>query len=573
MKLREVVNNNTSPMEWTNKTALSPARTKVNAIPDRKKNSFADFLLANEEFKSLKSFRMQCHYLAEKSKQLTIEKHDGACKLTHYDIGMLFNVQPKDISYHISMAKREIEGKVKSNGRPYILDESEIESIKKWVKNQDAPPKVSALHNHIISTFKKDLSYNQLVLLMDKMEYEAKEAIPIEDERYFCDPKKIAFFYDELYAFTFANNIPSAFIYNLDEEGNEEFVDAKRDKVVAPKGGMGSCFYPVSRKQDHATVLACIVANGTFLKPLFVVQRATIEASLLLHNMGPDKISIEQAESGYINSAIFDKWLKEVFIVHVEKSRKEFDYAGPGILLLDGCSVHITEYLYDLCEEINIRVFFLPSHSSNQTQPLDLGIFHIHKCFIRKNPFHDIDETMLVKRIIDIYSAWTRAAIVENITQAFAAAGAIYYIGGKSYTCVVFDILRTSKILVQQDGTPMLTASKYLKNHDIVKSILLEKGKKRIKLQDFNKMHEIDATNDKIATQALLHQIINNNALTMHDRLLTSMAPVFIVGRSPMNQVPKKGKKKREPIEVDQEYARLPFDERITAEVNAVFGF
>ena len=118
--------------------------------------------------------------------------------------------------------------------------------------------------------------------------------------------------------------------------------------------------------------------------------------------MGPDKIFIEKSESGYVNSCIFDEWLKEVFKIHIEKSRKEYEYEGPGILLLEGCFVHITDYLYDLFEELNIRIFFFPSHSSNQTQPLDLGIFHIHKNYIRKNPFDDIDETMLVKRIIDI---------------------------------------------------------------------------------------------------------------------------------------------------------------------------
>ena len=167
------------------------------------------------------------------------------------------------------MAKKEEEGKIKTNGRPFILSPEEIESVRSWIDDHEIPPKIGELRLYLLNKLEKDLSYNQLSLLLDKMNYDLKIAVPMEDERFFCDNKKVDMFYDDLYMFTLANNIPSAFIFNLDEEGNEEFADAKNEKLIVKKGSNGTYHYPVSRKQDHATLLACIVANGTFLKPLF----------------------------------------------------------------------------------------------------------------------------------------------------------------------------------------------------------------------------------------------------------------------------------------------------------------
>ena len=50
------------------------------------------------------------------------------------------------------------------------------------------------------------------------------------------------------------------------------------------------------------------------------------------------------------------------------------------------------------------------------------------------------------------------------------------------------------------------------------------------------------------------------------------MVPVSSVGRSPKNQVPKKGQKIRELTETNTEYAKLSFDERLEAEVDEAFG-
>ena len=82
----------------------------------------------------------------------------------------------------------------------------------------------------------------------------------------------------------------------------------------------------------------------------------------------------------------------------VEK-RKIFKYDGPAILILDGCSCHYTPTLYRLCNEHKITIFFLQPYSSNQTQPLDMVVFHLHKEQIRKYINLENDDSLLAEKL------------------------------------------------------------------------------------------------------------------------------------------------------------------------------
>ena len=76
-----------------------------------------------------------------------------------------------------------------------------------------------------------------------------------------------------------------------------------------------------------------------------------------------------------------------------------------------------------------------------------------------------------------------------------------------------------------------------------------------------------------MATQKEIQAAINQTTLSLHDRILTCMVPVPAVGRSPTNQVRKKGKPQPGPKTFDEmESRRLQFEERLAAEVAAVFG-
>lgn len=230
-----------------------------------------------------------------------------------------------------------------------------------------------------------------------------------------------------LEAFFSTHNIPSAFVFNVDEEGHDEYVDTKeKELVVVPKECDKKLFFPVQRKDDHTTFVACIAADGSYLKPLIVVKRKTIEARILRLSVC-DKVKIKFEETGYINIEVFNVCLIDVFIPEVIERRRKLNYTGPAVLIIDGCPSHYTKVLFDSCDANNVKIIFIPPHSSNQTQMLDLSMFHIHKENVRQARLFDIDNAdLLMDKIEMLFDSFHRAASPPKIKASFAAAGAVY---------------------------------------------------------------------------------------------------------------------------------------------------
>ena len=71
------------------------------------------------------------------------------------------------------------------------------------------------------------------------------------------------------------------------------------------------------------------------------------------------------------------------------------------ILLLDGHSSHVpTDFMYEY-EINNIKLIYLPSHSSHVLQPLDLSVFSLIKSYYQKeiDKIAIYDDTGPVKKI------------------------------------------------------------------------------------------------------------------------------------------------------------------------------
>lgn len=95
--------------------------------------------------------------------------------------------------------------------------------------------------------------------------------------------------------------------------------------------------YPVSRKNDHTTFLACITTDGNYLNPLIIIKRQTIDIRFCREPI-LDKIILASSESDFINSDIFDKRLEKHFVPYIKEMRKKNKYTRPAVLLFDCCS-------------------------------------------------------------------------------------------------------------------------------------------------------------------------------------------------------------------------------------------
>lgn len=444
-------------------------------------------ITSSDQYINAPYFRNQLLILKE-SIETNHEKH-----ITHQQLADLFNTTKATIKHQLEKAKKESEGKINSNGRPFILNQIQINQLRDWVSSAIQHPKVNEVKAFVEENFEKSIDqYRTMQLVLQKAGLKTELAEPMDADRYFADTNKINYYYSVLESFCNTYDIPSQFVLNADEEGHEDYSDSRKQLVVVTQETKGPVNYPVKRTNDHTTFLACITADGSYLKPLVVVKRKTIEARVFRAPIF-DKIYICENESGFITSSIFDDWLSQILIPYIVEKRKQHNYHGPAVLILDGCSCHYTPALYRLCSEHSIKIFFLPPHSSNQTQPLDLVVFHLHKDKIRQFIKLDSEDSMLCEKLKLLYSAFQSIATLQNIQASFEAAGAVYESSATLYPIVHFD---------RNFATHLLSNPKTKKEKKELskkrKGLDLQEHESRLRIEDIQSYWKNESDIDKI---------------------------------------------------------------------------
>jgi hypothetical protein len=98
------------------------------------------------------------------------------------------------------------------------------------------------------------------------------------------------------------------------------------------------------------------------------------------------------------------------------------------VLLMDGYTAHASDELTALLRSHQIIPVFSPPQTSDQTQPLDLGVFaSLKRADMQRIAIQDVSrQTAHVIRILD---SWQRAGLPRVIVSAFRAAGLVPSIG------------------------------------------------------------------------------------------------------------------------------------------------
>ena len=72
------------------------------------------------------------------------------------------------------------------------------------------------------------------------------------------------------------NNVPVSLVFNIDEAGEDDYVDTHSYQVIVPVDIQSSTIrIPVKRESKRSTLVSCICADGTRLKPLLISPRVT----------------------------------------------------------------------------------------------------------------------------------------------------------------------------------------------------------------------------------------------------------------------------------------------------------
>jgi hypothetical protein len=158
-------------------------------------------------------------------------------------------------------------------------------------------------------------------------------------------------------------------LYNMDETSVK--LSDQHVKVISKQGA------PRPRKisdkfGEHLTLVLCVPASGTYVKPLLILALKTLPR---LDPITETFFYISGQANGSITKQIFFNWTVDIFLPHIAEMRKLYNEPDEWILLLvDG---HNSRDFMPSIIEFNahkVLVLVLPAHSSTVLQPLDLQV-------------------------------------------------------------------------------------------------------------------------------------------------------------------------------------------------------
>lgn len=387
--------------------ARSPSIVWALDVPEAARPFFCE-ALQDPTYQSLCTFREQCAFLAGLDPAVST-----------YAIGRFFGVNAKTVWTQI--AKHTTPRK--SHGRPPLLSAEQSADVEAFIQarcNDHDPATVCDLQNFIWENFQLSVLPDTLRKWVNRTtQFKTARSQPMEDRRLQTRTQDIESYLSELAEAV--DGIPSALVLNLDESGFQRFVDSKHETVIVPRD-VTRAFHPVSRQEKRATFLLTVAADGSALKPLVLVPRVTIEGELILAGYGPQSCILAHTANGYITRELFERYIRQVLVPYVVEMRQLLGYDGHAVLTMDQCSCHCSDTINEICAANGIRLIYLPAHTSDQTQPCDLGLFGNMKAAQAR--IHVPEGMSLQSRqIVRIISAFRATCHPCAVTSAFRRAG------------------------------------------------------------------------------------------------------------------------------------------------------
>lgn len=212
-------------------------------------------------------------------------------------------------------------------------------------------------------------------------------------------------------------------VLNMDETGfcSRPTKGRKKTVVYVPECSVSPVFL-AKPDANHVTLVATISFAFHSLKPMFLTVSDVRFQDPDLRTLQPE-IVLHTTAKGYQTSASMANYIDTIlrpYCVYVRISLQ--DPSAPIFLIMDNCESHKTPALLQIYTDLNIRVIWLPAHSSHFLQPLDLCVFSILK---REYQNHWAKPTRpkVEGKLLRIHRAWHSATDVVTISSAWKAGG------------------------------------------------------------------------------------------------------------------------------------------------------
>jgi hypothetical protein len=406
-------------------TGIKPVNLEfIQSLPDSKRIPLLA-MVTHTSFQDCTDFRSQMVHVLECMQQYP------NIGLTQRDLATIFSVGRGSIFWQI----RRITITPHQNGRPKLLTPDAyamvVALINESFRTKD-PATLSFLIDQVEIQFGIGISADTMAHIIHRMpECKIIDGVPMDKKRIMADPQAIEAYCRELAKII--KDVPSGLIMNMDETGCADFVDKRKEKVVVPASyPHAEVQIPADRTMKRATLVGAIAGDGSALTPVIILSRKTLEYDLARWGYREGRMFFRYQENGYITTTRFESWIQDVLVPYVQCKRlvlsmeRGAQYEGWAVLLLDGCRCHNTAGVEDLLRREKIRLFPLPPHTSDQLQPLDLGIYGIFKRYFMKRLSLRVTNRQ-VAEVIRMCDAWQSATVAHNVVTAFQAAGLVTY--------------------------------------------------------------------------------------------------------------------------------------------------
>lgn len=152
--------------------------------------------------------------------------------------------------------------------------------------------------------------------------YKIQRVKGIDENRYDCRTEDIVKFYSDLKKEV--EGVPVGFVFNLDESGQNTFVDSRNLYVIVPKDKDVRNF-PLNRSIRRITLLHCISTDGTTAPPMIVVPRLTIDDEIFDIIPTGEVLFVSQ-EKGYCKYELFTLSFKDYFLPYLITKQDKYQY-------------------------------------------------------------------------------------------------------------------------------------------------------------------------------------------------------------------------------------------------------
>jgi hypothetical protein len=210
---------------------------------------------------------------------------------------------------------------------------------------------------------------------------------------------------------------------NMDESGLSGRPNkGKRKKIVFCKDSGKIPTFREERDVSHVSIVSTISLEGESLKPMFLtvtgVKNRTPEERLIRK-----RYEVFKTPKGYQTAESMAHYVTTILTPYCQKVREELaDPNATIFLIMDNYDSHKTPLLLKMYQDLNVRVIWLPPHSSHFLQMLDVTLFANLKrqyAELRRKE----TKPKVVGKLLRLAEAWHRCTFHEAIRNSWTTLG------------------------------------------------------------------------------------------------------------------------------------------------------